>query len=162
MSAITKARVTLAVDTTGAQEAQATIGSTANAAKEAQRSFADLQAEQQDAYVAVGDLATESTQQIAQLTESFTKLRAEMATLPDALKIAVDGVIDSLKRGDAGAARPQEMRVTVVHQGLDQIEVRGLEGQSAARFKEALRSMTNVLSEELTAVSEPSSHVGFG
>lgn len=54
------------------------------------------------------------------------------------------------------------MRVTVVHQGLGDVSVRGLDAKTAEQFRARLQAGTTVLGEFLTAVSDPKNHHGFG
>lgn len=104
MAKVVETRIKVGVDTTGGDQAQATIGAVSQSAKAAQQSFESLEAAQESAYAGITALSQESQNQLNAVTESFTKLRAEMENLPEALRSTVDGILKNLSQQNLQAA----------------------------------------------------------
>ena len=104
MSRIVETKVRIGVEAQGGDQAQALIGGVAKGAKDAQQAFIGLEQAQNNAYANITAMTPEVQNQVASLSDSFTKLRTEMATLPEGLKTAVDGVLSSLQAGNLQSA----------------------------------------------------------
>ena len=105
MSKVVEARIKVGIDATGGEAVHATIGQVSQGAKAAQQSFESLEAAQESAYASIASLSSESQQQVEAVVQSFTKLRAEMQSMPDALKTAVDGVLTNLSQQNLQGAQ---------------------------------------------------------
>lgn len=107
MSRIVETKVRIGVEATGGEQARATIGNVVEGAKAAQQAFIGLQNEQAETYANIANTTPEIATQVQALSDSFAKLKGELGSLPDAIRMTVDGVLSSLQNGNIAGASAQ-------------------------------------------------------
>ena len=103
MSRIVETKVRIGVEAHGGDQAQVSIGKITKDAKDLQQTFIGLDQGQSDLYKNISTMAPEVQNQVNLLEGSFTNLKREFGTLPNALKGVLGEILTNFQAGNLQA-----------------------------------------------------------